>query len=321
MAFTRFRRSIVVRTLALGMLAAGSAFIVGPQPVARAEEPAGKAYAVRLSHPCKVGDKYDCSASGSETTTTLSTIAGKRPLTQESTLAVTLEGAVEVLKVDGKGRPTKLACTVKKFVQTSGPEEVELLPPGAVIVADANPRPGAADGAKSRTRHTLKDQDVSAAQSKALDLVFQAYVPDSVTDDETLGTDRPQAIGATWPINREKSALAFVQFGYTTKPEDIEGHATLAGIKQLDGSDRLELDVEAICHKLDAPPPPGFKIERMTMVGKLSSLLPLDAALVSTSGSSDRIWDLAGSGTTANGEAITIHTIIQTHIEGKVTPK
>lgn len=61
-------------------------------PFAGAEEPAGKAYSIRLSPPYKVGDKYERSALGSQKATHVVTVAGKEPVTQESTLAVEFEG-------------------------------------------------------------------------------------------------------------------------------------------------------------------------------------------------------------------------------------
>src|SRR3712207_7549243 len=54
--------------------------------------------------------------------------------------SIRLEGEVEVLAVNDKGRTTKVACRVRKCTLVSGEGERELIPAGRTVIAEGTDR-------------------------------------------------------------------------------------------------------------------------------------------------------------------------------------
>ena len=115
-----------------------------------------KTYTIKLIHPSHVGEKSDYTCNGFQKMVNVITIAGQPPVNQPQDLAVSAQGTLEVLAVDDRGLETKVSFTVTKFVRTDQNPPTEILPAGAVVIADATAG-GEAGAAGSKTRYTLKD--------------------------------------------------------------------------------------------------------------------------------------------------------------------
>lgn len=275
---------------------------------ARAGDATDKAYSVKLSRPSKVGERYDITVSGSQKTTSVITAGGGPAQTQDQALAVRLEGTVEVIAVDSKGGETKLACTIAKFVRTDGKEPGQILPGGSVVTVDAT--------TGEKTQYSLKDGQPTAEQSEALSLVLDAHRPESASDDEVFGTDRPQKVGASWPIDLAKAAADAGKSGVVIKKEDLSGQTTLAGIEHVDGKDYLEVRARMQSKRLEVPMPPGVTLDKTKLEATFGGMFPVDPSTNRMGETTDLKMDIV-----AKGDSVTVHTTAAIHRESETVGK
>ena len=79
----------------------------------------------------------------------------------------------------------------------------------------------------------------------ASDIVLKVSTPGKPTDDESFGTDSPQKIGATWPLNKEKvSRSARPLRAFPLNADDLAGKVTLVGTSTVDGKEYAHVAVE-----------------------------------------------------------------------------
>ena len=163
--------------------------------VVSGDDAAGKTYKIQLARVSKVGDQTTVKVSASQKLRNAVTVGGQARPPQEKIFSVQFEGTLETLTVDPKGNATSNSCVIKKLTGSEGEDPVDIVPAGSVVIADARPQADAApDGAKAKTRFTLKDGSLNAQQSHAMSMVIEANSPGRPNDDDIFGTKTPQKV-------------------------------------------------------------------------------------------------------------------------------
>jgi hypothetical protein len=139
----------------------------------------------------------------------------------ETEFQAVLDATETVEAVSDNGRPTKLTVKVLRCTKDGNP----LLPAGTTITAE------------TVNGHTQINVNGSAAtddqQHVLADLIYTAR-PDEPTGDEEMGTDKPQKVGDTWPVNGEALARA-THLPFRLTAEDFKGQGKLAAVDNIDG--------------------------------------------------------------------------------------
>ena len=226
----------------------------------------GQKYDVRLSPPDHAGHTYVVSMKGSRSQLALS---GERVLGKED-YGVEFQGRAEILAVDGKGRPIRIAFTVERFTKAEGGNVVELLKPGSVIVADGS----------LKVPLSLKEGEMGEAARQAFGVLHSPHKPGDLTDDEVFGTTEPKSIGDSWPMNSKLASEDLGKTGPQIPPERLLGTTTLAGKEKFGDADclsvRAELKADGLTMK---DPPPGFTMDRGSMEAGFRGCFPINGAL------------------------------------------
>jgi hypothetical protein len=87
-------------------------------------------YAVHMSNPVHAGQSYAVTAAATRLDKTLT---GDRVL-KAAEFQVNFQGRADVLEVDGKQQPFKIAFTVERFTKIEGGVTIDLLKSGSVIL-------------------------------------------------------------------------------------------------------------------------------------------------------------------------------------------
>ena len=233
---------------------------------------AAQEYQIKFVRPAKVGDQFRLVASGSNAISKIVTVAEKKMPPEATSYAVQFEGVGTVKQISASGEPMEVSFQVTKCIKTVDGTNTELAPKDAVLVAKSvNGHMQYAIGNKMLAR------DIGEALSLMLDLGSG-----SNDDDQIFGTNQPQKVGDSWPINAELAARKLKSEGIDVPPSAIDGKVTLLGLKSHDGIPCLEIRSNLAVH--GAVPdlgevPPGVKLNRAIMKGEISGLLPQDAAM------------------------------------------
>jgi len=184
-------------------------------------------YAVHMTTPVHAGQRYAVTATG--TSLTKASI-GDRVL-KATEYQVNFQGRAEVIQVDEKERPFKIAFTVERFTKAEGGVTVDLLKSGSVIVADGSQQqPISVEGG------TLEEP-----VQEAFDLVYSTRKPGDVTDDETLGTKEAKGIGDSWPVNLALLTVNLKGGGVTIPAGHLSGSMAVVAKGKVGTTDCLSL--------------------------------------------------------------------------------
>ena len=177
-----------------------------------------------------MGDAYHTNITGKVSQFATPTVGGNVMARQGGEFTFELLGVVTIDQVtETTGEPSKLTCKVDQFNQDGKP----LYTAGTIITAEHS--------GKTPT-YTVDGKPADAKAMQVLMAVLDLSGPDKATlDDETFGTDKPQAVGATWPINSDHAAKALSTGGMTVAPEAIKGENMLVRKKNIDGKPMLEI--------------------------------------------------------------------------------
>jgi hypothetical protein len=164
-------------------------FSLGALLVLMAATVAAQDYAIKLALPLKVGQRYQFTAAGNQSSENSMTAEQRVVRNQKEELSLEMESEVTVLALDAKGRSTKESHTIKKLLQ--GPGKQPLLVAGTKVVAS---RPGA------KLTFEIAGEPVAGDVAKALELAL-SITSGGPTDDEIFGTRQRKKVGDRWPMN------------------------------------------------------------------------------------------------------------------------
>jgi len=267
----------------------------------------GQGYKVRISQPEKVGNKFSISSTATEKMSSSVALPGVPP--QEMAYTLDLDGTVEVLAVNDKtAQPTKLSCTVAKCTR----DGEKVYDAGAIITADST---------GGHPVITVNGNEADAHTTEQLTSILQTHKPgDSEADDKMFGTDQPQKVGNSWPVNSEAVAKAFSEQGdgLPISKDDVSGTVKLVSVQKVEGKEYLEvvadLDVKNIHGQSN-----GANIESGSMTGHMTALLPADEGARPLDDSMSMKMKMTAKAPGPNGQDLTVSMNVQRDVKTKIS--
>ena len=234
--------------------------------------PADRAYAVRLSRPMKVGQKFSWVANATAVNSVSGVVSGQGRSAMPSSVSVHLDGVVRVLAVNRDGEPTALQCAVQECYARSGKERRTVVAAGKVITAEAG---------RWKTKLTPESGTLTIDEDVLLRTVLSLPRLDDVSDDEAYGTGKRVKVGESWAVKPDEVLRSWAAAGYKLKKANVSGKIRLKSVENVDGVECIRVTGRAkIEHFL--PPaldlPDGVKIEDATVEYKFTRLATADPA-------------------------------------------
>jgi hypothetical protein len=223
---------------------------------------APKTYAVRLSHPSRVGEKLHVVADKTEEKATKVTAGDAVIDDKHERRVLHLDAISTVLEVNAAGRATKTREDVSELTingksVVKGAVEIVRAPKenDAIITVDGKP---ASDDARDALKSMLK---------------LSSGGP---TDDDVFGTKTAQAVGAHWAVDTQ---LAHDDLRDDTglDASKVTGDVWLEGVTTAAGKDALDVRAKLGLEGLTPPGiPPGSTVEQGRADVDLQTTLPVD---------------------------------------------
>ncbi|MBI5482626.1 MAG: hypothetical protein HY906_27475 [Deltaproteobacteria bacterium] len=238
--------------------------VVGAWPAGAAPE---ATYAIRLSRPQKVGDRFAVAVKGRQHKKERVTMASRVVTDTDTTIDVDVEALAEVLAVDAKAQGTRMAYTIERCQKTANAQTTELLARGRVVVVEHR---------EGKARYTVDGERPPKDLEDALGIVISAHEPNSATDDEIFGTKERKRVGDEWAINAEAAARDFTSRGVKIEPSSITGATKLVAAKRHEGQKVLELSGKIRIGNLALPLPAGAVVDKSYVEALFWGLFPED---------------------------------------------
>jgi hypothetical protein len=226
-------------------------------------------YEIRLHRPQVVGQKYHLAAAGRSARTQV-VKSGDRILQNDSAkFAVEFEGAVTVLAVDDRGKPSKLSLEIEKLSRTDDAGSKELVSQGSVVTVSMK------DGAEvSETDGHLLSRPTQEAITVILPLD-----PNGPTDDELFGANERKKPGDHWDANTDLMARDLLRRGATARKEDLSGTVTFEKVVQVGKTECLQISGDMDCARYVPSVPRDVKVEKGFLKIAFSEKLPAVASM------------------------------------------
>lgn len=220
-------------------------------------------YKVLLNRPQKVGQEYTVHATGHAKQSATFALPGEPPQNHVEEFGIELDATVKVLAVDDPaGEPAKLQYTIARCLKDRQP----LLPPGAVITAEN----------KQGNTTFLKDgAAVDLVTARALEVVIETHQPGTPSNNVMFGTDQPQPLGGTWPIDAGAAAISASRSGVPVTSDQLTGQARLVAVQIIDGNPVLQIEATMNVANITLP---QKRVQSGSIAGKFSGLFPVDPA-------------------------------------------
>lgn len=230
----------------------------------------GDGYAIKLTRPMKVGQRYAWSADA----TVIDSLPGPPGTpTVPETVSVHLAAVVQILAVDAHGEVTEMAATIEECTARTGRERRTIVQPGRVILAEAG---------KWKTKLTATSGNFTIQDDVLLRSVLSIPRLDPTCDDDVFGTAKRQNVRDTWPIRPDQLARSWAAAGYKLKPQTISGSVKIRSAEVVDGVECLRVVGRAKIEHFMPPAldlPQGVEVGDATTEFKFTKLLPADPSL------------------------------------------
>lgn len=224
-------------------------------------------YDIVLSRPCRVGDRFAFEANGQSKQT--SSLPGKKEPKVE-TLSVVVSGELEVLEVREGGQVKRSRLTVKAFDGKADGARVGGIAPGDTITIAVE---------EGKTVYLYKGAPFDGALLKLFKLVIQYRGDDGPDDQAYFGTDVPQPVGGTWPVNAALAAAAMTRDKMTVEPSDVTGASRLTGVTMVDEVACLQVQGKMDITDVDVELPRMAQLTSSAFSVEMEGDFPVDPAL------------------------------------------
>ena len=238
-----------------------------PKPAVPAST-TGPAYAIKLTRPVRVGDRYRFVADATVLLTMSANVSGSERTLKPSNVSIHFEAVEHVLAVNGRGEPSKATYTITKCTKREGRHEAVFLPPGRVLTVEAG---------KFKSRIQSDAAGLSIQDEINLRAIVSLPSLKDVSLDDAFGTPKPRRPGDSWPVNAEAMARLISRQGVAVKKQDVSGSVTLKEVRVLDGVPHLLVQGKAkVAHYTPETSdlPPGTKLVAGTDDIKFTKLIP-----------------------------------------------
>lgn len=227
-----------------------------------------KEYEIKLFRPVKVDQVFRLSASGRDMRQQRH-IPGTPPKKDE--LVFEVHGLLRVLATNKTGQATKVSLILDSCIKIEGSERNEQVAEGTEVVISSGF--GGHKGIQATDRNRLVSPEVERMLDVAVDLPTTRE-----TDDELVGTDKPQRIGDSWPVHSEVIADS-LGIGATLKKEDVTGQTKLAGLAKVGGIECLDVRTEMKIKNFAPAVPFGATVIQAEMTASQQVNVPLDPSI------------------------------------------
>ena len=280
--------------------------------VAASTASAADTYAVKLHRAVKVGQEFTVTCKADVSQGAKVTVNGKAAPDRDMKFTAELAGTTKVEAVNDQGEPTKLTLTIDKLTK----DGADVLPAGTVVVAEH---------AGEKPTFTVNGSDVEADQAAVLEAVVDVDRPKpGPTDDQTLGTDKPQSVGATWDGDAAQVAKAMKDQAHLPIAADhLTVSSKLVEVKAVGGtpSEVVESTISSTGDVFE----PGSVSQGLTVTdgsfgGTVTQTTPVDPSLPTES--SDQKMKLVITGTaTPNGMNVKADITVERHVHRTMAAK
>lgn len=271
-------------------------------------------YAVRLSRPNTVGERYRLDATGTNRQGKHVTVGGRTTENEDTEFSVHLVAVATVLAVDSKSVATRIEYRVESCRRTSAGKTDEVLPAGRKVIAET------VNGKSTFT--TDGAQPLAADTREALNVVITPHEPGSATDDEIFGTAERKRVGDKWGIHAATAASDLSKKGLPVSQENLGGSAQLTRVQTVDAVKALEIVAHFRADAIRMPAPEGVRIEKAAIDADFTSLVPADPR--SGSRLPDKMHMIMrvqmGSQKPDTGEKIAVEVSMEASLENRYAP-
>ncbi len=216
-------------------------------------------YAIKLSRPSKVGDKFRLHARGARRAQNVIT-AGTQMARSTNAVEVELEGNVAVLETDALHKISKMSCTVESCQVRSNGVSSRWPAKGTVIIVERNP---------ARDRFFVNGALLPDGPASVLSLVLWLNVM-AGDNDALFGTDGTKKVGDSWPYRADRVK--------NLGPQRL-GTVRLVGVTNVNGQSCLEIEANLRSTNLDANFNPGAgKVRSVNQEYTFNQLVPVDSS-------------------------------------------
>jgi hypothetical protein len=229
----------------------------------------GEGYKIKINRPDKVGDEYRTTISAKFIQTADMLLREGQPQPQKSDgFTAELHGTIKVLAVNDKaGAATRISCKVDQISRNG----VDGYPAGTVIIAEK---------VGQKTSFTANGVAVEGDNAKVLDLLFILDNPDRTTnDDQLFGTDQPQQVGGTWPINPDNVAGQIADDNLPVTGSMIKGKNKLVEIKRVNDVEAMTVSTTFTAEGIKKDNADGSTVSDGKLIANADLLVPTDASL------------------------------------------
>ncbi len=229
-------------------------------------------YEIKMDRPCKVGQRYELTASGSDCSVTTITFRGELVREESTELTAKLRAAVTVLAVDKHERTSRLRLVIGELTATriGDPKDKKLLAKDTVVVAEQR------DG---KEVFLVDGKLVDANVQDTLRLLVSLSSDKDPTDDEAFGTKERKKVGDRWVVCGEAIARSLAAQDTKAEAKNIDGAIQLRGVTVVDGAKCLRLAGQFKAKGLSWPHEPGSTIVSGNIAVTLEGILPVDPTL------------------------------------------
>lgn len=260
-----------------------------------AKAPNTQDYTIKFTRTATVGERYRVISQGSDEQYIYTRINDQEQRPRGEGFQAELIADCEVLALTQTGRETKTRLVVEKFTRTASGQTVELLPAGAIVLAE---RVG------NKTVFTTDGSEATPVVVKALEVVGVSMAGDDGADDDTIfGTTGRKKIGEAWPINGAAAAADLVKLGIPAEAANVTGTTTLVEVVTQENQELLRLSATLKMTGVNPPVPPGFTVQSSLFTSEHSGLFPVDLTKRSRLESTALNFEVAVSGT-QNGQPV-----------------
>jgi hypothetical protein len=183
---------------------------------------AAQDYDIRLEPLSRAGDKYQLSATASQSIRVKLTSGAQVIQDTNDEFSLKLTADVRVLAVDAKGMATSKSFTITSTTLLKDGATRPLLPQGAVVLA------------KLQDGHTLFEvngKPLEEEVAKVLSSAIALHSSDSISDEDMFGSLSRRKVGESWNLNIE-AIMAFVKgLGGQVSKENITGTTILKKVE------------------------------------------------------------------------------------------
>jgi hypothetical protein len=264
---------------------------------------------VHIDRRANVGEHFPFSCAVTATAESERTAQGSPSRKTKAVQELLLDGQVEVLGVDAKGREQKISCVVTRCTCAQGDVKRDLVPAGSTLVVTKQ---------NAEVTLDLKPGRLDADAAKLLTGLFWLDDARAPTDGEIFGTaDVRHIAGDRWPVDTK--ALADYQRldGINVDRSNVSGTARLAELTTIDGVGCAKIVMEFTSKHATGLAPGGLPAD---IEGTWARVLPVDPSRRALARSLRQTTKFSKSGTDQAGKPVVVHVTITTDAEMSFGP-